>query len=64
MSNLLNVFEVINKIKKDLLTTYSAEVELYENKEGYPVLKFTFSYDAEIPGEDGEIEMKDEKAPF
>jgi hypothetical protein len=64
MSNLLNVFEVINKIKKDLLTTYSAEVELYENKEGYPVLKFTFSYDAEIPGEDGEIEMEDEKAPF
>ena len=63
MSNLLNVFEVIDKIKKDLLTTYSAEVELYENKQGYPVLKFTFSYDAEIPGDD-EIEMEDEKAPF
>lgn len=63
MSNLLNIFEVIDKIKKDLLTTYSAEVELYENKEGYPVLKFTFSYDAEIP-DDGEIEMEDEKAPF
>ena len=63
MSNLLNVFEVIDKIKKDLLTTYSAEVELYENKQGYPVLKFTFSYDAEIPDDD-EIEMEDEKAPF
>ena len=64
MSNLLNVFEVIDKIKKDLLTTYSAEVELYENKQGYPVLKFTFSYDAEIPDNDDEIEMEDEKAPF
>jgi hypothetical protein len=60
MSKLLSVFEVINKIKKDLLIYYSVEVELYENKTGFPIMKFTFSWS----GESDEIEMEDEKAPF
>ena len=67
IGTLLSVFEVVNKIKKDLLTYYDAEVELYENKQGFPILKFNFSWAGESDsedGEDGEIEMEDEKAPF
>jgi len=60
IGKLLSVFEVINKIKKDLLIYYSVEVELYENKTGFPIMKFTFSWS----GESDEIEMEDEKVPF
>ena len=65
ISKILNVFEVIGKIKTDLLTHYGVEFELYENKEGYPIFKFTFSWDNDkSEDDDGEIEMEDEKAPF
>jgi len=65
MGKILNVFDVINKIKKDLLVYYSVEIEVYENKEGYPVFKFTFTWDSEKPADNkGEIEMEDEDAPF
>jgi len=47
IGTLLSVFEVVNKIKKDLLTYYDAEVELYENKQGFPILKFNFSWAGE-----------------
>jgi hypothetical protein len=67
ISKILNVFEVIGKIKKDLLTHYGVEFELYENKEGYPIFKFVFSWDndkSEDDNDDDEIEMEDEEAPF
>jgi len=66
ISKILNVFEVIGKIKTDLLTHYGVEFELYENKEGYPIFKFAFSWDNDKSEDDNdgdEIEMEDEP-PF
>lgn len=47
MSKLLNIFEVVEKINNDLLSYYTAEVELYENKEGFPIFKFNFTWSRE-----------------
>jgi len=52
MSKLLNLFEVIEKISTDLLSYYNAEVELYENKEGFPVFKFNFTWDRDEDDEE------------
>lgn len=52
ISTLLSVFDVTDKIKRDLLTYHSVEVELYENEEGYPIFKFDFKVD----DYDGEVE--------
>lgn len=42
ISTLFKVFEITDNISKYSLEDYSVEVELYENKEGYPVFKFDF----------------------
>ena len=60
ISKILKVFEVISKIKTDLLTHYGVEFELYENKEGYPIFKFAFTWDSEIPEDNNDVE----EAPF
>jgi hypothetical protein len=52
MSKLLNLFEVVEKISTDLLSYYNAEVELYENKEGFPVFKFNFTWDRDEDDEE------------
>jgi hypothetical protein len=66
VSKILGIFEVIGKIKTDLLTYYGVEFELYENKEGYPIFKFSFCWDNDKSEDDNddEIEMEDEEAPF
>jgi len=52
--NIVKTFDVvINKMKKDILPQYELEVELYESKQGIPILSFSFFY--------GD---KDDKAPF
>ena len=40
--SIVRAFEVIHKLQKDVLTQYDSEVELYENKEGFPILGFQF----------------------
>ena len=47
MKNLLKTFDVVFKLKKDILPQYHAEVELYESKAKNPVLCFGFDYVAE-----------------
>lgn len=47
MSKILNVFDVVEKINNDLLSYYTAEVELYENREGFPIFKFNFTWNRE-----------------
>ena len=54
IASLLKAFEVVYKLKKDILPEYYPEVELFENKQGQPVLQFTFNYgdddDDEVDG--------------
>jgi hypothetical protein len=54
--NIVRTFDVvINKMKKDILPQYELEVELYESKDGIPILLFSFFF------ADGD---KDDRAPF
>lgn len=44
MKNILKTFDVVNKLKKDILPQYDSELELYESKQGYPIFRFDFFY--------------------
>lgn len=55
MKNILKVFDVVYKMRKDILPQYDSQMELFETKSGYPVLSFEFYYDS------GD---KDDSAPF
>lgn len=44
ISNILRVFDVVKKLKKDILLQYESEFELWKNKDNRPVLIFDFEY--------------------
>ena len=56
MSSILKVFDVVQKLKKDILPQYDSEFELWETKTGDPMLTFIFMYDGldNDPNYDGE----------
>ncbi len=67
MFALLEPFKIVEKLQNDLLIQYDAEVELYENKKGFPIIAFSFSLsdaDSDIDDEDIEEGDSDEKLPF
>lgn len=55
MKNILKAFDVVYKMRKDILPQYDSQMELFETKSGHPVLSFEFYYDS------GD---KDDNAPF
>lgn len=59
MKNLLKVFDVVKKLKRDILPQYDSEFELWETKTDDPMLTFNFAYE----GDDGDPNH-DGKAPF
>jgi hypothetical protein len=42
LSDIVKVFEVIKKIKKDILAQYSSSYEMWETKSGSPMITFEF----------------------
>lgn len=44
LKNLVKPFDVANKLKNDILPQYDSEFEIYENKEGDPIISFEFSF--------------------
>lgn len=52
LSNILRVFDVVKKLKKDILLQYECEFELWEAKGGQPILTFNFSYNEGISDSD------------
>ena len=44
MKSLLKIFDLVYKLKKDILPQYHSEVELYQSKVKDPVLCFMFDY--------------------
>lgn len=50
ISSILKVFDVVKKLKKDILPQYESEFELWETKSGEPMLTFVFEYE----GDDGD----------
>lgn len=55
MRNVIKVFEVAKKLKKDILAQYDSEFEMWETKDGRPLLTFNFYYDEGL---------NDDYAPF
>lgn len=55
LKDIIKVFEVANKLKRDILAQYDSEFEMWESKEGSPVLVFNFMYDEGL---------YDDEAPF
>lgn len=44
MKNILKAFDVVYKMRKDILPQYQSEFEMYESKQGLPILSFDFYY--------------------
>lgn len=66
MSTLLHVFDVIDKIRKEL-STYNVDFELFENKKGFPIMLFTFYFEDDFEDgydEDEEYDNKSDENPY
>lgn len=55
LKDIINVFSVANKLKKDILPQYDCEFEMWETRKGKPMLTFNFYY-----GEG----LNDDRIPF
>lgn len=44
LKDVINVFSVANKLKKDILPQYDCEFEMWETRKGNPMLTFNFYY--------------------
>lgn len=47
LRDIIKAFEVVNKLRKDILAQYDSEFELWNTKKGNPLLTFNFYYDIE-----------------
>lgn len=45
LKNIIKIFNIVKRVKKDILPQYDSEFELYESEDGSPVLYFSFYYD-------------------
>ena len=47
LKNLTKIFDIANKLRRDILPQYSSEFEIYRQKDGYTVITFQFTYEEE-----------------
>lgn len=52
LKDIIKVFEVVNKLKKDILPQYDSEFDMWKTKKGNPLLTFTFYYDEGLDDDD------------
>lgn len=45
LKNLTKIFDIANKLRRDILPQYSSEFEIYKQKDGYTVITFQFTYE-------------------
>lgn len=45
LKNIINVFNIVKKVKRDILPQYDSEFELWQSKDGRPMLYFNFYYE-------------------
>jgi len=55
LKDIIKVFEVANKLKKDILSQYDSEFDMWSNRDGSSNLVFSFMYDEGLD---------DDNAPF
>jgi hypothetical protein len=44
LKDVIRVFEVVNKLKKDILAQYDTEYDVWQNRKGQPMFVFSFEY--------------------
>lgn len=65
LSDIVKVFEIIKKIKKDVLAQYSSSYEMWETKSGSPMITFEFMLEDEDDDKDGIVTGdKDDDYPW
>lgn len=47
LKSLTKIFDIANKLRRDILPQYSSEFEIYKQKDGYTVITFQFTYEEE-----------------
>lgn len=45
LKDIIKIFEIANKLKRDILAQYDSEFEMWETKMGDPILVFNFLYE-------------------
>jgi hypothetical protein len=63
LGDIIKLFEVVKKIKKDILAQYSSYYQIWEDKMGYPIITFDFNLD-EDGDKDGVYTDDKDDAPW
>ena len=64
LSDIVKVFEVVKKIKKDILAQYSSYYEMWETKTGTPMITFEFMLEDEDNDKDGVVTDDRDNEPW
>ena len=64
LSDIVKVFEIIRKIKKDVLAQYSSSYEMWETKSGSPMITFEFMLDDDDDKDGVVTDDKDDDYPW
>jgi hypothetical protein len=64
LSDIVKVFEVVKKIKKDILAQYSSYYEMWETKSGTPMITFEFMLEDEDNDKDGVVTDDRDNEPW
>ena len=63
LSDVINVFDLLNKLKMDILPQYDSEFDMWENQRGQ-TLEFGFYYDEGLNDDTDEDFGEDDESPF
>jgi hypothetical protein len=63
LSDVINVFDLLNKLKMDILPQYDSEFDMWESQKGQ-TLEFGFYYDEGLNDDTDEDFGEDDDAPF
>ena len=63
LSDVINVFDLLNKLKMDILPQYDSEFDMWESQRGQ-TLEFGFYYDEGLNDDTDEDYGEDDEAPF
>lgn len=64
LSDIVKVFEIVRKIKKDVLAQYSSSYEIWETKTGTPMITFEFMLDDDDDKDGVVTDDKDDDYPW
>jgi len=64
LSDIVKVFEIVRKIKKDVLAQYSSSYEMWETKTGTPMITFEFMLDDDDDKDGVVTDDKDDDYPW